>query len=270
MATTDFTSGVTLSDAGWADDIDCAGYAMLTGVGGTANAITATGPATYSLSATRPPVWFIAASTNTAATTITITPSGGAALTTKNVFSGNAACTGGELVAGRLYGIAYDGTQYQILQSPTKKVSVYVYTAWDPTDVAGTLTNAAATAASTSAAAAYITVSNSSGTTTWTSVIPGTYRFTISGQNEFNAAITAANFEVVTGGTGTIHLGTATLKIFSFVSGALQPMSGTGVFYASMTAGQTVTILPKFSVTSGGVTTNFTQQCTVAAEYAGA
>ena len=116
MATTDFTNGVTLSDAGWADDIDCAGYAMLTGVGGTANAITATGPATYSLSATRPPVWFIAASTNTAATTITITPSGGAALTTKNVFSGNAACVGGEIVAGGLYGLAYDGTQFQLVR----------------------------------------------------------------------------------------------------------------------------------------------------------
>ena len=115
MATTDFTNGVTLSDAGWADDIDCAGYAMLTGVGGTANAITATGPATYSLSATRPPVWFVAASTNTGATTIAITPSGGSVLTTKNIFSGNAACVGGEIVAGGLYGLAYDGTQFQLI-----------------------------------------------------------------------------------------------------------------------------------------------------------
>ena len=115
MATTDFTNGVSLSDAGWADDIDCAGYAMLTSVGGTANALTATGPATYSLSATRPPVWFIAASTNTAATTIAITPSGGSVLTTKNIFSGNAACVGGEIVAGGLYGLAYDSTQFQLI-----------------------------------------------------------------------------------------------------------------------------------------------------------
>ena len=115
MATTDFTNGVTLSDAGWADDIDCAGYAMLTGVGGTANAITATGPATYSLSATRPPVWFIAASTNTGDTAIVVTPSGGSALTSKKIYSGNAVCVGGEIVAGGLYGIAYDGAQYQLL-----------------------------------------------------------------------------------------------------------------------------------------------------------
>lgn len=115
MATTDFTNGVTLSDAGWADDVDCAGYAMLTSVGGTANAITATGPATYSLSASRPPVWFIAASANSGATTIAITPSGGSVLTTKNIFSGNAACVGGEIAAGGLYGIAYDGTQFQLI-----------------------------------------------------------------------------------------------------------------------------------------------------------
>lgn len=88
---------------------------MLSSVGGTANAITATGPATYSLAATRPPIWFIAASTNTGATTITITPSGGAALTTKNIFSGNAACVGGEIVAGGLYGLTYDATQFQLI-----------------------------------------------------------------------------------------------------------------------------------------------------------
>lgn len=150
-----------------------------------------------------------------------------------------------------------------------KRAAVYVYTAWDPSDVAGTLTNASSSSSATVTAASYVTQANASGTLTNTAVVAGLFRFTVSGQNEFNAAITAANFDANTGGTATIYLGTAILKIFSFVTGALQPMSGTGVFYASMTVGQTVTILPKFSVTSGGVTTNFTQQCTVSAEYCG-
>jgi hypothetical protein len=150
-----------------------------------------------------------------------------------------------------------------------KRASVYQYTAWDPSDVAGTLTNASNSAAATLAAADYVTAANSSGTLTFTCVKAGVYRFTITGINEFNNAITAANFQADIGGTGTIYLGTTTLKIFSYVNGTLQPMSGTGVFYAAMTASQTITILPKFSVSSGGVTTQFTQQCTVACEYTG-
>jgi hypothetical protein len=151
-----------------------------------------------------------------------------------------------------------------------KRASVYQYTAWDPSDVAGSNTNAPATAAATSAATSYVTVANSSGTLTWTCVKDGVYRFTISGQNEYNNAITGANLNCDLGGTGTRYLGTNTAKIFSYVAGTLQPMCGTFVFYASMTAGQTVTTLPYFSVTSPGTTAQFTQQCTVACEYTGA
>lgn len=114
MATTDHTSGVTLSDADWADDVDCSAYSVLSSPAGT-NTITATGPATYTYAATRPPVWFIPAATNTAATTINITPSGGSALGAKNIFLNGVALVGGELRAGVPTGIVYDGTQFNII-----------------------------------------------------------------------------------------------------------------------------------------------------------
>jgi hypothetical protein len=114
MATTDFTNGVTLSDAGWADDVDCAAYSVLSSVVGT-NTITATGPATYTYAATRHAVWLTPANTNTGATTINITPSGGSALGAKNVFHNGAACFGGELQQNVPVAIIYDGTQFNIV-----------------------------------------------------------------------------------------------------------------------------------------------------------
>ena len=116
MATQTYTDGVTLSAAAEFNRFDTVSYAVLSGVAGT-NTITATGPANYTYAATTPPVWFIPAVTNTGATTINITPSGGAALGAKNIFSGGVACVGGELVAGVPAGIIYDGTQYHLLSS---------------------------------------------------------------------------------------------------------------------------------------------------------
>src|SRR3990167_40372 len=114
MPTTDFISGTTLSDAAWADDVDCSAYSVLSSVAGT-NTITATGPATYTYAATRPPVWFVPAATNTGATTINITPSGGAALGARNGFFNGAACIGGELRANVPAALVDDGTRFHIV-----------------------------------------------------------------------------------------------------------------------------------------------------------
>jgi hypothetical protein len=285
MATTTFVDGSTLTAAAWFNDVDTASYSYLTSVSGT-NTITATGPKNLTYAAGLL-VRFIPANDNSGATTINITPSGASALGAKNIYFSNAALIGGEVKQNKPMLLMYDGTQFQIVgnnagqttfASPTftgavneqKRASIYQYTAWDPSDVAGSNTNAPATAAATSAATSYVTVANSSGTLTWTCVKDGVYRFTISGQNEYNNAITGANLNCDLGGTGTRYLGTNTAKIFSYVAGTLQPMCGTFVFYASMTAGQTVTTLPYFSVTSSGTTAQFTQQCTVACEYTGA
>jgi hypothetical protein len=155
-----------------------------------------------------------------------------------------------------------------------KRAAVYVYTAWDPSDNAGTLTNAPSTSTATSTAASYITFANASGTVTFTSVIAGTFRFTLTMQNKNGTSSTALFTPSVIGGTGTILLGTSTLinPIYSdntAGSGSYQ-MTGSTTFYATLTAGQTVTILPRVRVNSSGAASYFTTQATVSAEYCGA
>lgn len=64
---------------------------------------------------------------NTGATTLNITPSGGSALTAKNVFNDGGACTGGELQTSVPVLLEYDGTQFNILgrrkfKQPTRTV----------------------------------------------------------------------------------------------------------------------------------------------------
>lgn len=153
-----------------------------------------------------------------------------------------------------------------------KRASVYQYTAWVPSDNVGTLTNAPATAAATSSAASYISVANSSGTTTWTAVVSGIYRFTLTMQNANATASTSLYTPSVIGGTGTILLGTATLinPIYSDMAGTgSYQMTGSTTFYANLTAGQTVTVLPRVRVNSVGAAASFTTQATVSAEYCG-
>lgn len=149
-----------------------------------------------------------------------------------------------------------------------RRASVYQYTAWDPSDVAGTATNAPATAAATSTAVDYITAANSSGTVTFTCVKAGQYRVTITVSNEMAAAATVVAATAVIAGTGTVLLGAqATINLTPALPTSF--FSASTTFYVTMTAAQTVTILPKIAITSAGATTNFTNQCTVSAEYTG-
>lgn len=113
MATQTFTDLVTLTQASWFNDVDTATYSYLTTPAGT-NTITATGGANLTY-ATGLLVRWIPAGTNTGATTINITPSGASALGAKNVFSGGAACLGGEIVSGVPAMAVYDGTQFQLV-----------------------------------------------------------------------------------------------------------------------------------------------------------
>ena len=55
-------------------------------------------------------VKFLAGFTNTAACTMNIN-----AIGAKNMFFNGAALTGGEIVAGEMYEISYDGTQFHLL-----------------------------------------------------------------------------------------------------------------------------------------------------------
>lgn len=114
MSTQTYVNNVTLSDATEFNRFDTAAYCYLTGVAGT-NTITATGPANMTLAAPQHPIVLVPAVTNTGATTLNITPSGGAALTAKNVFYNGVALVAGELKAGVPSLLVYDGTQYNII-----------------------------------------------------------------------------------------------------------------------------------------------------------
>lgn len=112
MTTTNVTNGVTLSDAGWANDVDTATYSGLTVVAGT-NTITATGPASLTVHGAGKGFTFVPANTNTGATTINPTCNS-VALGAKSIFWNGVACVGGELRANIPVRILYDGTQYHI------------------------------------------------------------------------------------------------------------------------------------------------------------
>ena len=98
---------------------------ILTGAAGT-NTVTANAPSNLTALFDGLIVVLVPAGTNTGATTLNITPSGGAALTAKNIFAGNSALVGGELHASIPVLLRYDGTQFQVLgpvfKQPTRTV----------------------------------------------------------------------------------------------------------------------------------------------------
>lgn len=77
---------------------------------GTADALTiALSPAIAAYAAGQV-FWFIAGATNTGAATLAVN-----GLTTKAIQSSGAALAAGEITIGKLYGVAYDGTQFQLV-----------------------------------------------------------------------------------------------------------------------------------------------------------
>lgn len=100
--------------AGWLGQASGAIPEYLTGVAGT-NTVTATGPSQMAGYVAGQRFMFLPAATNTGATTLNITPSGGAALGAKNVFWNGAACVGGEMRISVPATVIYDGTQFHIL-----------------------------------------------------------------------------------------------------------------------------------------------------------
>lgn len=121
MSSQAFVNGSTLSDAGWANDVDTFVYSRLTSVSGT-NTVVGTGPVSMTVYATGQRFTFIPAATNTGATTLNITPSGGSALGAKNIYWNGAACVGGEIRIGVPCEIFYDGTQFNLIAQPTSRV----------------------------------------------------------------------------------------------------------------------------------------------------
>lgn len=113
MSSTVFVSGVTLTQAGWFQDVDNVAYQYLSGVAGNTTTITAVGPAGLGAYAAGLKFRFIPVNTNTGATTINIT--GTVALGARNIFYNGAACVGGELQLGIPVEIVDDGTRFHII-----------------------------------------------------------------------------------------------------------------------------------------------------------
>jgi hypothetical protein len=145
-----------------------------------------------------------------------------------------------------------------VLTVATKMSGAYMWTAWAPSDVAGTYTNASSTAASTYSDSTYFTLANASGTVTLTFVKAGSYILNLVGGIANAAAYTQEDVRMTLGGTATRYR----LDLSSMVIGAGDSASdsdwrSTETVGIVATAGQTVTILPAGRVTSGGVVGNF-------------
>jgi hypothetical protein len=82
--------------------------------GGSTNAYTIALNAKTTAAAAGEKIRFKANFTNTGATTVNITPSGGSARGAVAVQRGGKALVGGEIISGCFYDLDYDGTQYQI------------------------------------------------------------------------------------------------------------------------------------------------------------
>lgn len=98
------------------DIVSATGFApfVLTGAAGT-NTATAASPSNLLALYSGLVVSFTPANTNTGATTLNITPSGGSALGAKNIFIWGRAVTGAELVANIPTLLQYDGTQFNVV-----------------------------------------------------------------------------------------------------------------------------------------------------------
>lgn len=109
------TFTVAQSGVGY-DIVSATGFSpvVLTGAAGT-NTATANAPANLLALYSGLVVSWTPAATNTGALTLNITPSGGSALTAKNVFWHGAACSGGEATISVPTLLQYDGTQFNII-----------------------------------------------------------------------------------------------------------------------------------------------------------
>ena len=113
MADTNFSSGTVIAST-WLDDVNTSTYAQLTSVAGT-NAITATGPLSMSAYAVGQRFFFIPAANNTGAVTINISGLGVVPITK----FGFTSLVAQDLLVGVIAEMAYDGTEFQLINPQT-------------------------------------------------------------------------------------------------------------------------------------------------------
>lgn len=134
-------------------------------------------------------------------------------------------------------------------------LGTYQWDSFNPTDVAGTSTNAPSTG--TTVDTDYITLANSSGTVTCTFDIAGRYLIACNGQTAHSNTYTADRITWTLGGTATRYV--VANPSNSGDSANDYNMAIAVVFSVTATAAQTLTVLPKYEVVGSGTTAN--HQC---------
>ena len=147
------------------------------------------------------------------------------------------------------------------------RAAAYSWTAWNPSDVAGTPTAPSATDRATITAASYVTMANSGGTLTFTFAKAGNYLIGVNSDLVPAANFSQGYFIITLGGDATRNLASTTL--YEFGTPNFQ-FSHAETFMVAATAGQTLTVLPKTAITQGGGSTaNYTANASATAAYMG-
>lgn len=169
--------------------------------------------------------------------------------------------------------IATGGSQRLALNSSgtltygASTLASYQWSAWNPTNITGTATNAPSTG--TADDTNYVTMSNSSGTLTITFDVAGTYLICINSSTSHANAYTFDRLIPNLGGTATRRIGT------NIPANSGDPTNDsnfaiTTSFYVSATAAQTLTILPTYELSAGGGTASqHNAYCNATIQYCG-
>lgn len=118
MPTTNFVNGTVIQPS-WLNGVDSASYQFLAGVGGT-NTIVATGPSSYTAYLQQSGFILNPQNSNTGAVTLNINNLGAIAVTKY----GTTPLVTGDLQAGVLAYVMYDGTRFQLLNPQTVNTNV--------------------------------------------------------------------------------------------------------------------------------------------------
>lgn len=180
-------------------------------------------------------------------------------------FTGAVSVTGGALTANGALVAAGDVTL-----SGGQMGGYFQWTSWNPSDLIGTGTNAPSGGAATQNTN-FVSSVNSSGTVTATFAKAGKWRCRITLGHTHGNAYTLSLVQASIGGTATrLDSGPAILVICNPPATGNNNGESTSEFVVNATAGQTVTILPKFFLTGSGATSDHAANANACFDYLGA
>lgn len=143
-----------------------------------------------------------------------------------------------------------------------------MWTAWNPSDVAGTTTNAGA--AGTTDDSIYVTLANSSGTLTCTFNTVGKYSVNLGFTVIHGGAFTIEQLLLTLSGTATKRIGTDPGAGVENGGGDRRTTLSASFMVNATVADQTLTILPSYSVTGAGAAGNYINHVNATFGFCGA